>query len=197
MVANKNINWKYVKEQIELLLPRIEKQNFQIDLTYDIATKLKENCPRRYDLNMPTVGAYWGKQITEHYILNNFKLDKQGYLIEVEYYSYLNILNLLEFSLKKGVAPYIVDLITDSTDYMGMDLDEWMSDNDFFQENMKDIWVNSVLDMWMKEGKLAYKKNVSNFEHYWKNEDYILQMTVFDFKLRPVLLILCATYNDF
>lgn len=116
----------------------------------------------------------------------------------MEYYSYLNIIEIRDLSFDLGIPIYLIDLITDSTDAKSGELiDEWLDSNDEFQGEMQSLWNDELSDIWQREGKLITKKNTSTFSHYWKNEQYMYQLRVYDGGGKPLLVILLGTYLDY
>ena len=134
----------------------------------------------------------------EHNKLNSYDLNANMIFIEVEYYSYLNLIEFRDTAYKLNESLYVVDLISESTDpKSGTEIDDWFDDNDHFQSSMQNLWDSEILSVWIKDNKLVTRKNISNFSHYWKNEDYIYQMRVYDSSGKPKLVILLGTYIDY
>ena len=93
--------------------------------------------------------------------------------------------------LRTGSRTELVAAVT------GTEIDDWFDDNDYFQSAMQNLWDTEILSVWIRENKLVTRKNISNFSHYWKNEDYIYQMRVYDSSGKPKLVILLGTYIDY
>jgi hypothetical protein len=193
------INWTNVQSRIAQIAERIKEQNFCIDIATILYQKFIPALSHRNDLNLPVISAYWSKQILDHHKLNDFDINPDAVLIEENYYSYLNITELVASNARTGNITYIVDYITDSTDLKeGEDLDEWMTANDFFQDTLKDIWTNKVAAEWIKEGRLITRKKKSiKLEDYWNYEDYIYTIRVWDQELNIWIIFLLGTYDNY
>jgi hypothetical protein len=193
------INWANIQSRIVLIAERIKEQNFCIDIAHILYIKLIAGLAHRNDLNLPVISAYWSKQILEHHKLNNYDIDANAVLIEENYYSYLNITELVSSNARTGNITYIVDFITDSTDLKsGEDLDEWIANNDFFQDQLKNIWINKVASEWISEGRLVTrKKKAIKLEDYWNYEDFIYTIRVWDPELNIWIIFLLGTYDNY
>lgn len=204
-MAKKKISWANIRAQIKQLRERATEQNFHIDVSYDLNTEIRDNTQHRNDLNTPAIATYWGHELLQHYLYHNntntpiWDLNKGNVLIELNYYSYLNILEIQESNARTGNTTTIVDLITDSTDAKtGMDLDDWLDDNDTFKDLMQQLWNNQVLDIWRDEGKLVTRKRGPvAYDKYWNYEDYIFMIRVFDADLNLKIIFLVGTYADY
>jgi hypothetical protein len=196
---NTQINWTNVQSRISKLKERLIEQNFCIDIAYRLFILLEKGLRHRNDLNIPVISAYWAKHILDHYTLNNLTVDSSAVLIEENYYSYLNINDMLSANAVTGNTTYIVDLIADSTDIKrGEDMDEWVLGNSFFTESLKDVWMKSVVSEWISDGKLVTrKKKTIRLEDYWNHEDYIYTIRVWDEELNIIVIFLLGTYNDY
>lgn len=194
----KRINWAKILIQIKELKELLNDQNYCIDLSYKFYSTIKPNISHRPEINSAVISAYWSKEFLEHDKLNSYPLDPNAIYIETEYYSYLNLLELRDVAYRLGESIYIVDLMVDTTDIKsGQDIEDWLDDNDDFQNNMQELWDDEILSIWQGENKLITKKNTIDFRHYWKNEEYIYQMRVYDSAGKPKLVILLGTYADY
>lgn len=191
------INWANIRARIANLQERITEQNFRIDIASELYQKFKKALAHRNDLNLPVIGAHWGQQLLDHYKLNDYDIDSKGVLIEVNYYSYLNLKELTKNIALTGVNTYVVDLITDSTDVKkGEDLDNWLLSNGFFEDTLKAKWMNNIASLWISEGRLVTrKKKIVRLEDYWNYEDYIYTIRVWDQELNIIVIFLCGTYD--
>jgi hypothetical protein len=194
----KRIDWNKILTQIKELNEVLINQNFCIDLAYRFHLSMKPHLLQSPTINTRSISAYWSREFFEHNLLNNYKLDAYDIFIETNYYSYLNLVEFRDNAYKLGEQIYVVDLISESTDVKyGMEIDDWFDDNDHFQATMQDLWNNDIVNLWISESKLMSRKNTTNFSHYWKSEDYIYQMRVYDSTGKPKLVILLGTYLDY
>ena len=194
------INWAHIKRRIDDLEERIREQNFSIDIAYRLFQRLGEGLSHRTDLNVPVIAAYWARQILDHHKLNDFDISSpDSVLIDEEYYSYLNLIEQIKNNATSGNTTYIVDFITDSTDLkQGEDMDEWIINNDFFQDALKAVWMNDVAPEWILEDKLVTRKKKSvKLEDYWNYEDFIFTIRIWDPELNIWIIFLLGTYNDY
>lgn len=194
------INWANIQPRIDSLVQRITEQNFTIDVAHILYTKLSAGLAHRNDLNIPVIAAYWAKQILDYHKLNDFDITStDSVLIEENYYSYLNLAEQIKNNTVTGSVTYIVDFITDSTDLKkGDDMEEWLNDNDFFQDALKAVWMNIVAAIWIDEDKLVTrKKKAINLQGYWNYEDYIFTIRVWDPELNIWIIFLLGTYNNY
>jgi len=195
---NKKMNWNNVMTQINKLRETLKDQNFCIDLAHKFNSNIKPNITHRYDLRSNVISAYWALEFMEHNKLNSYDLNAQMIYVEVEYYSYLNLIELRDTAYTLNEDLYVVDLITESTDAKsGMEIDDWFDNNDYFQDSMQTLWDTEILPVWINNNKLVTRKTTTNYSHYWKYEDYIYQMRVYDAKGKPKLVILLGTYIDY
>lgn len=199
MAAKKKITWPDVVSELKVVKSQLAEQNFWIDVSYRLYQILKNKTAHRKDLNIPAISTYWGNHILQHYILNDYDLKLNAVFFELEYYSYLNLIEIIESNAKIGQTTYIVDLITDSTDVKtGDDLEEWGDENSFFKDAMKDLWNEEMLEIWQdKDMLVTRKKKDINLESYWNYEDYIFMLTVFDPELNAVVIFLLGTFSDY
>lgn len=194
----KRIDWNKVMSQINNLREIMIDQNFCIDLAHKFNTNIQPNIIHRNDLRSNVISAYWAREFMEHNKLNSYDLNANMIFVEVEYYSYLNLIEFRDTAYRLNESLYVVDLISESTDpKSGMEIDDWFDENDYFQSAMQNLWDSEILSVWIRENKLVTRKNISNFSHYWKNEDYIYQMRVYDSSGKPKLVILLGTYIDY
>ncbi len=194
-----NINWANIQSRINRVVEQLTKQNFCIDVGYALLEKLQKGLRYRNDINVPVIAAYWAKHILNHYELNNHLIESGAVLIEENYYSYLNITELLKSNATTGNTTYVVDFITDSTDLKeGEDLDEWVLTNDFFRDALKAVWMTQVASAWISDNKLVTrKKKAIKIEDYWNYEDYIYTIRVWDPELNIIIVFLLGTYNNY
>lgn len=194
----KKIDWDQILIQIKELKELLNDQNYCIDLSYKFLSTIKPNITHRPELNPAVISAYWSKEFLEHDKLNSYALDPNAIYIETDYYSYLNLLELRDNSYRLGESIYVLDLIADTTDVKsGIDIEDWFDDNGDFENTMQDLWDSEILSVWQNEKKLITKKNTISFSQYWKNEEYIYQMRVYDSAGKPKLVILLGTYIDY
>jgi len=193
------INWNNILSRVINLAKSLAEQNFRIDVGHNLYTRFRDALSRRNDLNLGVITSYWAKHVLDHYLLNNFIIDANEVFIEEHYYSYINLLEMSENNVKGNTTTFIVDFITDTTDLKtGEDLEQWLSSNDVFEDNMKAIWMNKVLAYWIQEGKLVTRKSKTiNIEHYWKNEDYIYTIRVWDSDFNIMVVFLLGTYDNY
>lgn len=193
------INWVNIRSRIAHLTERLTEQNFCIDIAHKLYKELNIGLKHRSDINTPVIASYWAKQILEHYKLNDFDITASAVLIEQNYYSYLNITDMIKNNAISGVTTYIVDLITDSTDLKeGEDMDEWVLANDFFRDTLKSIWMTQVAGIWISENKLVTRKQKTvRIEDYWNFEDYIYTIRVWDPELNIIIVFLLGTYDNY
>jgi hypothetical protein len=194
----KRINWNNILQQVGALKERLVDQNFCIDLAHNIFSFMSANLKHRPEINSPAISAYWSKEFLEQHKLNSYPLNANSIYIELDYYSYLNIDEIRDAAYRLGTSIYLIDLIADTTDAKsGMLIDDWLDENEEFQYAMQDLWNNDLSSIWQSEGKLITKKNTINYSHYWKNEQYIYQLRVYDGGGRPILVALLGTYLDY
>lgn len=194
----KKIDWDKILIQIRELKELLNDQNYCIDLSYKFLSTIKPGVSHRPELNPAVISAYWSREFLEHDKLNSYPLDPNAIYIETDYYSYLNLLELRDNAYKLGESIYVVDLIADTTDVKsGIDIEDWFDDNGDFENTMQDLWDSEILSVWQNENKLITKKNTVTFSQYWKNEEYIYQMRVYDSAGKPKLVILLGTYIDY
>jgi hypothetical protein len=194
----KRINWNNILQQVGVLKERLVDQNFCIDLAHNILSSMSPNLQHRPEINSPAISAYWSREFLEQHKLNSFPIDPNSIYIELEYYSYLNISEIRDTAYSLGTSIYIIDLISDTTDAKsGMLIDDWLDENEEFQYAMQDLWNDELSSIWQSEGKLITKKNTVNYSHYWKNEQYIYQLRIYDGGGRPILVALLGTYLDY
>jgi len=194
----KKIDWDKILIQIKELKELLNDQNYCIDLSYKFLSTIKPGVSHRPELNPAVISAYWSREFLEHDKLNSYPLDPNAIYIETDYYSYLNLLELRDNAYKLGESIYVVDLIADTTDVKsGIDIEDWFDDNGDFENTMQDLWDDEILSIWQNENKLITKKNTVTFSQYWKNEEYIYQMRVYDSAGKPKLVILLGTYIDY
>ena len=193
------INWSNIRSRVAGIVEKLTEQNFRIDVASELYQKFKAALAHRNDLNLPVLGAYWAQQLLDHYRLNDFDIDAKGVLVEVNYYSYLNLKELTKNMALSGTTTYVVDLITDSTDLKkGEDLDNWLLNNGFFEDTLKAKWMNNVAAHWIQEGRLVMrKKKIVKLEDYWNYEDYIYTIRVWDQELNIVVVFICGTYDTY
>ena len=194
----KKIDWGKVLIQIKELKELLNDQNYCIDLSYKFLSTIKPSVTHRPELNPAVISAYWSREFLEHDKLNGYPLDPNAIYIETDYYSYLNLLDLRSNAYALGESIYVVDLISDTTDVKsGLDIEDWLDDNFDFEASMQQLWNDEILSVWQQEHKLITKKNTISFSQYWKNEEYIYQMRVYDSAGKPKLVILLGTYIDY
>ena len=194
------INWANIQGRVNTIVERLTEQNFSIDVAHRLYETLTKGLQHRNDLNLPVISAYWAKQLLEHHKLNDFSISSpDSVLIEENYYSYLNLMELIKNNAVTGNISYIVDFITDSTDLKeGEDMDEWVMNNDFFQDALKSIWMNNLVSEWIIDDKLTTrKKKTIRLEDYWNYEDIIYIIRIWDPELNIWIIFLLGTYDNY
>ena len=193
------INWSNIKARIAGIVEKLTEQNFRIDVAHTLLQKIQYGLSWRSDVNIPVIAAYWAEYIFQHHKLNNFEMKVDAVLFEEEYYSYINILDLVNKGASTGTTTYIVDFITDSTDLKrGEDIDDWVIHNDFFKDAMKAIWMTDVLGHWIAENRLVTRKRkVIRLEDYWNYEDYIYTIRVWNPELNIIIVFLLGTHDKY
>lgn len=195
---NKRIDWNKILNEVKNLQEILIDQNFMIDLAYRFYALMSPNLTHRPDINSKVISAYWAREFLEHNKLNSYPLNPQTLFIDINYYSYLNLDELKNTSFSLGEPLYIIDLISETTDIkVGMEIDDWFDDNDYFKSSMQYLWETDILQTWIVENKLMAKKTTTNYSNYWNYEDYIYQMRIFDYSGKPKLVILLGTYLDY
>ena len=194
-----NINWANIRTRVAVLAEKLTEQNFCLDVAHSLYKKIQDGLTHRNDLNIPVIAAYWARYIFDLYKLNDFEINSSAVLIEENYYSYLNLTEVIRNNATTGNITYVVDFITDSTDLKtGDDIDEWVLSNDFFRDALKSIWMNSVSAHWIQEERLVTrKKKIVKLEDYWNYEDYIRTIRVWDQELNIVIIFILGTYDNY
>lgn len=194
----KRIDWNKILIQVRQLKELLNDQNYCIDLSYKFYSNIQPNITHRPELKPAVISAYWSREFLEHDKLHGYPINPNAIYIESDYYSYLNLLELRDNSYKLGESIYVVDLIADTTDLKsGQDIEDWFDDNIDFENTLQELWDDQMLQIWIAENKLITKKNTISFSQYWKNEEYIYQMRVYDSAGKPKLVILLGTYVDY
>lgn len=193
------INWSNINSRINRVLELLKEQNFRIDVAWRLMQHLWAGLKRRSDLHLGVISVYWAKYILDHYILNGFNISPKAVLIEENYYSYLNLIEMNDANKQSGTNTYIVDFIADSTDLkVGEDLDVWMSANDSFKDTVKNIWMTRIAAAYINEGRLVTrKKGRVRIEDYWKHEDILYAIRVWDEDLNIIIIFLVGTYDNY
>jgi len=187
-----------IKKDLKRIAQKIEKQNFVINLAFELYNIYDKYLERRNDINTAILSVYWAKEIARYMQYNDYKLDVNSLTLEVEYYAYLNLTEINTQANNIGLNVSILDFITYSTDLkQGEDLDEWLDDNGFFQGQIQDVWANQVVQVWEAENKFQVKKKNANLEDYWISEVYILMLTIFDPDQSPIQISLLGLYTDY
>lgn len=194
-----NTTWANIVTDLKQIRSDLTEQNFWIDVSFKIFRNLKKHTAHRSDLNLAAIATYWGYEIYQRYVLNNFPLRIDAVFFDFDYYSHLNLMEIRKEIDISGDKVYIVDLIADSTDVKeGEDLDEWLETDSFFAETLRDLWNDQLLDIWQKEGLLVTRKKKDlDLEHYWNYEDYIFMMQIWDYELNKIVIFLLGTYADY
>ncbi len=193
------INYPKIQSEISEIRAELVNQDFQIDVAYSIYKKLLANTEIRNDLNRSVISAYWGRELFNHFLMNNYPIDITGVLYKFDYASYLDLIEIVETNARSGNVTNIIDLVTDSTDVkIGMDIDEWVDDNEVFVDNIQSVWSEEVLPVWQDEGKLVTrkKKNI-NLSEYWKSENYLYLLRVYDYELDLFAIFIVGKYTDY
>jgi hypothetical protein len=193
------INWANINARIDRILNLLKDQHFRIDVAWNIMERLFKGLRRRADLHFGVISAYWAKYIHDHYTLNGYDIDPGAVMIEENYYSYLNLIDLNDANKQAGTTTYIVDYVADSTDLKtGEELDTWLSANDSFQDLVKHIWMTRIAPMYISEGLLVTRKNKSiRIEDYWRHENIIYLVRVWDVELNIMVVFIVGTYDNY
>lgn len=187
-----------IKKDIKRLSKRVERQSFVIALAFELYLIYDKYLEKRTDINKSVLAVWWAKEIARYLEYNDYKLDVNSLTLEVEYYAYLNLTEINTQANNIGLNVKLIDFITYSTDLKeGEDLDDWLDDNDFFKEQIQDVWANTVSKIWEEENKFQIRKKDSNVEDYWISEDYMLMLTIFDPDQAPIQISLLGLYTDY
>ena len=191
--------WQKVKEMIGQIRTELDKQHFIIDVAYKLNQELNAaTTGTRADLNIPAIATYWANEIYNHYLLNDFYLRATNVAYEIEYYSYLDLLEVNENSQKIDKATYIVDLMIESTDVKdGEEIDQWINTSGF-EDIAEDIYVQSNHDILVDAGLLEVRKNRTIVkERYWRYANWIKMLRVYDQNFDPFLIFIVGPYSEY
>lgn len=189
--------WQRIYESVISLESQLREQNFLIGVAYNIYNRLTHLLSHRVSIRTNVVSVYWGKEITDLWLREGYPLEDSAVFIEESYYSYLNLVEIAEQTAKYGHTPRVIDYIIDSTDLKsGEDLDDWLNYNDPFQDAIKELWEDEILNIWIAEGRMADYKG-SDPINYWNYEDYLKVVTVYDYDLNPIVIFITGTYGDY
>lgn len=199
MATSRKKIWEEIRLEVEKLAYDIKRQNFLIDIAYRLFNKYSESLAYRPDkLNVAVLSVYWAKQVLRIWEVNEFKLEASRVYIEEEYYSYLDLIEVSNESERLGWRVDLIDFIAETTPLKtGTELGEWLSDNDLFQDSMKDLWSTTLLDEWLATGMLVPRKSSTNFENYWRYENIIYMLRILDEDLNPIQISLLGTWDDY
>lgn len=193
-----NIDWNIIRSRINRIIDLLKEQHFRFDVAGLLLQRLYKGLKRRIDLHLGVISAYWANYIFDHYKLHGFNLDPNAVLIEENYYSYLDLIDLNDANKQTGATTYIVDYIADSTDLrVGEDLDVWLTANDSFKDLMKHIWMVRIAPMYIDEGLLVTRKMKIRLEDYWRHENIIYTVRVWDIELNIIIVFLLGTYDNY
>lgn len=186
-----------LRAKIAELQKDVQRYNFYIDLSFKLYQYFLKYLDHKPDVNKKVLAAYWGLEVMAIWEAKKWPLYAREVFIELEYYSFLNLIELENNAAAGGYNVQISDFIFDTTPLKeGDDLGEWMLTNDDFRENMRAHWVDEIMDIWQSKGWLHHKKG-ANLENYWSYEDYIFMIRVMDYELNPIWIGLLGTYSDY
>jgi hypothetical protein len=189
---------KNIREAIDGLSASVQRHNFVIDVAYLLYRIYKDKLkPARPDVNIKVLSAYWALEILAIWETKKWPLEAKTVFLEVEYYSYLNLIELEGNAAAGGYSVQITDFIFNTTDLKeGDDMHGWMLSNDSFQEDLAAHWEDVIMDIWIAKGWLHHKKG-ANLANYWKAEDFILMLKIMNPDLEPVSIQLLGTTSDY
>lgn len=191
--------WNTVKSMIANVRKQLEQQHFIIDVAYRLNAELyKATAGARPDLNIPAISAYWANEIYNHYVLNDFDLRGNNVAYEIEYYSYLDLMEMNDNSQKLGKPLYVVDFMVESTDVKdGEEIDSWLNTSGF-SDIAEDIYTQSNHDILVDEGLLEVRKNkVIHKDRYWKYANWLKMVRVYDQDFDPMVVFIIGPYSDY
>lgn len=192
------VSWKDIQSKIVLVQEKLVAQHFKIDLTYKLNKAILDATTRRTDLNTPTISSYWANEIYQHYVLNDYNLTVGNVFFDLEYYAYLDIMEVNQNNASVGENTYIVDYIADTTDLKtGTDIDSWM-DYSNFGDLVENEYTNLNHDILVDQGLVETRKNrVVVKEKYWKYSNWLYQLRVMDENFQPIVIFILGAYSDY
>lgn len=192
------VSWKDVQSKIVLVQEKLVAQHFKIDLTNKLNKAILDATTRRTDLNTPSISSYWANEIYQHYVLNDYNLTVGNVFFDLEYYAYLDIMEVNQNNASVGENTYIVDYIADTTDLKtGTDIDSWM-DYSNFGDLVENEYTNLNHDILVDEGLVETRKNrVVVKEKYWKYSNWLYQLRVMDENFQPLVIFILGAYSDY
>ncbi|MSP70539.1 MAG: hypothetical protein EXR20_09720 [Bacteroidetes bacterium] len=192
------VSWKDIQSKIVLVQEKLVAQHFKIDLTYKLNKAILDATTRRTDLNTPAISSYWANEIYQHYVLNDYNLTVGNVFFDLEYYAYLDIMEVNQNNASVGENTYIVDYIADTTDLKtGTDIDSWM-DYSNFGDLVENEYTNLNHDILVDQGLVETRKNrVVVKEKYWKYSNWLYQLRVMDENFQPIVIFILGAYSDY
>lgn len=192
------VSWKDIQSKIVLVQEKLVAQHFKIDLTNKLNKAILDATTRRTDLNTPSISSYWANEIYQHYVLNDYNLTVGNVFFDLEYYAYLDIMEVNQNNASIGENTYIVDYIADTTDLKtGTDIDSWM-DYSNFGDLVENEYTNLNHDILVDEGLVETRKNrVVVKEKYWKYSNWLYQLRVMDENFQPLVIFILGAYSDY
>lgn len=192
------VSWKDIQSKIVLVQEKLVAQHFKIDLTDKLNKAILDATTRRTDLNTPAISSYWANEIYQHYVLNDYNLTVGNVFFDLEYYAYLDIMEVNQNNASIGENTYIVDYIADTTDLKtGTDIDSWM-DYSNFGDLVESEYTNLNHDILVDQGLVETRKNrVVVKEKYWKYSNWLYQLRVMDENFQPLVIFILGAYSDY
>jgi hypothetical protein len=192
------VSWKDIQSKIVLVQEKLVAQHFKIDLTDKLNKAILDATTRRTDLNTPAISSYWANEIYQHYVLNDYNLTVGNVFFDLEYYAYLDIMEVNQNNASIGENTYIVDYIADTTDLKtGTDIDSWM-DYSNFGDLVENEYTNLNHDILVDQGLVETRKNrVVVKEKYWKYSNWLYQLRVMDENFQPIVIFILGAYSDY
>jgi hypothetical protein len=192
------VSWKDIQSKIVLVQEKLVAQHFKIDLTDKLNKAILDATTRRTDLNTPAISSYWANEIYQHYVLNDYNLTVGNVFFDLEYYAYLDIMEVNQNNASVGENTYIVDYIADTTDLKtGTDIDSWM-DYSNFGDLVENEYTNLNHDILVDQGLVETRKNrVVVKEKYWKYSNWLYQLRVMDENFQPIVIFILGAYSDY
>lgn len=197
-MANSGNIWQDIYDNVISFERQLRQQNFLIGVSFNLFTELNDLIAHRATINKNVVSVYWGKEITDIWLRQNYPLQPEAVFIDVNYSSYLNLVEIAEETAKYNHNTKVIDFITDSTNLKeGEDLDDWLTYNEPFKDALVELWEDEVVEIWLMQGRMNQYREGVDFSNYWNYEDYIKTITVYDYELNPIVIFITGTYADY